>query len=411
MVKPTVGKILFGLGAGAVALLIVAVLRPAPVEADLAEVRRGPMSVIVREEGVTRVIESYLVSSPLAGRLRRITLDPGDAVEAGRTVLAVIEPQDPALLDARTRAEALARVRAAEATAMQAQAGTETALARYDFAENELSRIRSAALAGAASAHELDQAESEHRTAQSDWRAARFAEEIARFELEMARAALEISAGRAGADGAGEPPEALVIRAPITGRVLRVQRRSDRVVSPGDALMELGDPAEIEIVADLLSTQAVRVSPGDRVIIEHWGGSDPLEGVVRLVEPAAFTKVSALGIEEQRVSVVADFVTPPDQRASLGDGYRVEVGIVLWEQDDVLTVPTSAVFRSGEGWAVYRVEPGRTPRARVTPIRIGRQNPVQTEVLGGLEPGDRVVVYPGDRMEEGVRLRAAGGEG
>lgn len=408
MARPTAGIILMGLGAVAVALLIVAALRPLPVEVDIAEARVGPMSVIVREVGVTRVIESYQVSSPLAGRLRRITLNPGDPVEAGRTVLAVIEPQDPTLLDARTRAETQARVRAAEAAVMQAGASVELVLARYEFAENEVARIRSASRAGAASAHELDLAESEYRAALSVLRATRFAEEMARFELEMAQAALDISVGRPAPENSGGPAETLTIQAPITGRVLRLDRRSDRVVSPGDVLMEIGDPADIEIVADLLSTQAVRVSPGDRVIIEHWGGTEALEGVVRVVEPAAFTKVSALGIEEQRVNIIADFVSPPGERASLGDGFRVEVGIVLWDEAEVLTVPTSAVFRSGEGWAVYRIEPGRNARARLTPVRIGRQNPVQTQLLDGIKPGDLVVVYPGDRMRDGVRVRVSG---
>jgi HlyD family secretion protein len=403
MAKPGSAWVLGLLAVSAVAALVAAALWPRPVVVDLASVSRGPMAVILREEGVTRVSESYLVSSPIVGRLRRITLDPGDPVEAGRTVLGVIEPVDPALLDARSRAEARARVRAAEAGALRAGADAETAEARYAFAENELTRIRAAAGAGAASAHEIDAAESEHRTAQAAWRAARFAQEIARFELELARSALEISVASPAA-GAGEPPESLVIRAPVSGRVLRVESRSDRVVAPGDPLLEIGDPADLEIVADLLSTQAVRVRPGDRVLVEHWGGDEPLEGVVRLVEPAAFTKVSALGIEEQRVNVVADFVTPPEGRASLGDAYRVEVGIVLWSGEDVLRVPTSAVLRSGDGWAAYRVEAGR---ARLVPVRIGRQNAEQTEVLGGLGAGDRVVLYPGDRMGDGVRVRAS----
>lgn len=400
MTKPGTGWVLVVLGVLAVAAIIAAAVWPRAIVVDLAEVTRGPMLVVVREEGVTRVSDSYLVSSPLVGRLRRITLDPGDPVVAGATVLAVVEPLDPGLLDAR------ARVRAAEAAASQAGAAAENALSRAEFAENELARIRAAARDGAASPQEIDEAESELRASNASWRAARFAEEIARFELEMARAVLEVSVSRPDSPIPDEPAETLVIRAPVSGRVLRVERRSDGVVSPGDPLLEIGDPSDLEIVADLLSTEAVQVSPGDRVIIEHWGGDAPLEGLVRVVEPAAFTKVSALGIEEQRVNVIADFVTPADQRPTLGDGYRVEVGVVLWEEDDVITVPTSAVFRSGRGWAVYRATGGR---ARVTPIRIGRQNPEQTQVLGGLSEGDRVVLYPGDRLREGVRLEAPGG--
>ncbi len=406
MGRPGTGWVLLTLGVLAAAAVVGAALWPRAVITDLGEVTRGPMSVLVREEGVTRVAESYLVSSPLVGRLRRITLDPGDAVEAGVTVLAVIEPLDPALLDARARAEARARVQAAEAASLQAGAYAETALARYEFAENELARIRAAAQGGASSPHEVDEAESEVRSSAASWRAARFAEEMARFELQLARSALEISVARPDAAAAGEPPETLQIRAPVTGRVLRVGRRSDGVVSPGDPLLEIGDPTDLEIVVDLLSSQAVRVSPGDRVVIEHWGGDTPLEGVVRVVEPAAFTKVSALGIEEQRVHVVADFVTPPERRASLGDGYRVEVGIVLWAEEDVVSVPTSALFRSGPGWAVYRVAGGR---ARTVAVEIGHQNAERTRVVSGLAPGDRVVLYPGDRVRDGVRLRPPGG--
>ncbi|MHC4908133.1 MAG: efflux RND transporter periplasmic adaptor subunit [Planctomycetota bacterium] len=390
--------IIYVLIAGAVIAAITLAMRPHPVPVLAAEIAASPMQLTVDEEGKTRLRERYIVSTPLMGRLRRITLDPGDRVMADETVLAVLEPTDPALLDPRALAEAEARVRAAEAAVRHADAKIDRLQVAYDFAEKELGRLVSAMERGAASEHELDGAKLAESAATQELKAGQFFAEIAEYELEVARAALVFARGDTGEEGIGQ----MDIDSPIDGVVLRVFQESAAVVTPGASLMEIGDPRDLELVIDVLSTDAVRIQPGARVIIDHWGGSAPLEGAVRLVEPSAFTKISALGIEEQRVNVIADLVSPPDQRASLGDGFRIEAAIVVWEANDVLQVPTSAVFRVGEDWAVYAIE---AERAVARMIQAGRRDGRTTQVLGGLKPGDRVVRHPTDAIADGVRVR------
>jgi HlyD family secretion protein len=386
----------------AVLAALVFAFLPEPVAVDLAAVSRGPMQVTVDEEGQTRIKERYVVSAPLAGRLRRIALDPGDVVEAGLTVVATIEPTDPQLLDARARAEAEARVRAAEAAVRQAGANLERVSAKLDFAENELARARDAFEGGGASEREVDELTQLHRIEVKLHRAAQFAEEIARFELEQARSALVHTNPDAEL---AEGHIQFRILAPITGRVLRVFQESVAVVSPGAPLLELGDPTDLELVIDVLSTDAVRIASGDEIVIEHWGGEEPLLASVRVVEPSAFTKVSSLGVEEQRVNVVADFVSPFDDRRTLGDGYRVEARIVLWREDDVLRVPTSAIFRHDEQWCVFAVEGERAVRR---PVEIGRRNGLVAQVAGGLDAGDRVIVHPSDKVTDGTGVAPRG---
>jgi HlyD family secretion protein len=383
---------------GAVAIA----LRPGPVPVDLAAVARGPLLVTVDEDGETRVRERYVVSAPLAGRLRRVDLEAADAVEAGSTILAVIDPTDPALLDDRAQAESEARVRAAQSAIGHAQATLEAARGRLDLAENELARVREAHDRGATTEVEVDRVETAMRTASEDHRAAGFAVEVARFELEQAEAALLLTRDMAGG---GDQGRQLEIRAPISGRVLRVHQESDAVVAPGTPLLEVGDPDELEIVVDVLSTDAVRVVPGARVIIEHWGGDRAIEAAVRVVEPSAFMKVSALGVEEQRVNVIADFVSPRAERAGLGDRYRVEARIVVWSGDGVLLVPTSALFRAENGWAAFVAEGGRARQRRV---EVGHFGAAVAEVVSGLSAGDEVVVHPSDRIADGVRVEPRG---
>lgn len=413
---------------GIVVLGIVAVLawafRPVPIPVDVAPVRRGPIAVTVDEDGRTRIRERYTVSSPLTGRLRRITLDPGDPVREGETIVAIIEPTDPRLLDARELAEAEARVRAAEAAVRRSQAESERARAAYDFAEDELADLREAFAKGGAGPREVEEQESLHRMAMEDHRSAMFGGEIATFELEQARSALLHTTG-----GDGPPEAQFPIRAPISGKVLRVLQESVAVVQPGTPLLELGNPADLEIVIDVLSTDAVRIREGARIVIDHWGGDTPLEATVRLVEPSAFTKVSALGVDEQRVNVIADFVTPFAERATLADGYRIEARIVLWEAADELLVPSSALFRSDapppaaggagnvanaadedaardDGWAVYVVERGR---AVLRQIVIGRRTGLVAQVREGLGPGDVVIVHPSDKITSGARVQRRSG--
>lgn len=385
---------------------LVVAFMPRPVAVDVAEVRRGPLVVTVDEDGRTRIRERYVVSAPLGGELQRISLRAGDPIQAGETVLAEIIPGDPALLDARALAESEARVRRAEAALRRAGPILEQARARLDYAETELSRVRTAFDRGGATQRELEAAMLEMRDAEAEFSAAQFAEEIARYELELAQAALVHTRPLAEQ---GNYVESMAITAPITGRVLRVIQESMAIVSPGAGLLEVGDPTDLEIVIDVLSTDAVRIAPGGAMFIEHWGGERPLNAVVRMIEPQAFTRISALGVEEQRVNVIGDFVDPPEQRAALGDAYRVEARIVTWQDDDVLLVPTNALFRIGRprdndrgAWAVFVVQEGR---AHMRTVRIGRQTPTLAQVIEGLSQGDLVVSHPGDAVADGVRVQ------
>ena len=389
----------------AAALVVLAAiiygLWPRAVEADLGEVARGAMRVTVDGEGKTRIRERYVVSAPLAGSLLRVQLKAGNPVAAGKTILAILEPSDPELLNPREKAEAEARVKAAEAALQQAQARVSAAKQEYELAAGNLARVKKSYQSGATSADEVQMAEVREQVRAEEVRASVFAERVAAFELNLARAAFI----RTNPKSALPPTESrLDILAPVDGKVLRVFQESAAVVTPGTRILEVGDPNDLEIVIEVLSADAVKVSPGDRVIIERWGGPEPLEGRVRLVEPAAFLKVSALGVEEQRVNVIADFTGPCDTRKPLGDAYRVEARIVVWETDDALKVPAGALFRAPGGeWAVFAVREGV---ARLTLVRLGRSNGLEAEVLEGLSAGDRVVLYPSDQIEDGVRVIA-----
>jgi HlyD family secretion protein len=376
---------------GFVAFLLVMALWPESVPVDLARVEQGTLLVTVEEEGETRVRDRFLVSAPVAGQVLRIALEPGDPVREDETVLATFLPAAPHLLDARTRAEAEAAVAAARATLGGARAEEQRAEAALTLARSELERHRELFQQKIVSRQALDAAETAARAAGEALRAAEFAMASAEHQLEMARAGLMQATGGARA---GEPIE---IRSPIDGVVFKRYRWSEAVVPAGEPLLELGDPRQLEIVSDLLSTDAVRVSRGDPVLIEQWGGDETLRGRVRLVEPSGFMKISALGVEEQRVNVIVDFEDPVEAWEKLGDGYRVEVRVVVWEGEDVLKVPTSSLFRKGEGWAVFALDAGR---ARLIPIELGRRNGLEAQVVSGLEAGQEVVVHPSDTLED-----------
>jgi len=386
----------------AAALLVAGLLAysfwPRPVEVDVARAVRGPLRVTVDEDGRTRIKERYLVSAPLAGRLQRITLRPGDRVSAGRTPLAVIEPGDPALLDDRARAEAEARVKASEATRKQAVPKLERARVSHDLAVKELQRVRRMVVGRETTAQDVESAEHKERMSQEEVKTAQFALQIADFELDQARAALTRTRPTSSGDMDSWRFEIL---APVGGRLLRVFQESSAVVTPGQRLLEVGDPTDLEVEVDVLSSDAVKIAPGARAFLEHWGGDRPLLAQVRLVEPSGFMKVSALGVEEQRVNVILDFVNPPPERARLGDAYRVESRIVIWSADDVLKVPAGALFRQGEDWAVFTVENGR---AQLTRVQVGRSNSLETEILSGLEAGATVILHPGDKIQPGGRV-------
>ena len=376
--------------------------KPQPVSVDVETVSTGPMMVTVDEDGKTRIREKYVVSAPLAGRLRRIDLEPGDNTEAGVTLLATIEPGDPELLDARALAQAEARVKAAAAALKRAEPSLKNAQTSLEFAETELGRKRELAAAKALSQELLDDAEMQYKMRSEEYRSAKFAMEIATYELQQAEAAA-IRTNPDSSDAIENGSWNFRIDSPINGRVLRVLQESTSIVSAGTPLIELGDASDLEIEIDVLSSDAVRIKPGDRVVIEHWGGDHDLEGRVQIVEPAAFTKISALGVEEQRVWVIVDIVDPPSERPTLGDGYRVEGRIVTWESDRVLRVPTSALFRDDDrNWCVFAID-GTT--ARTVRIEIAHNNGLVAEVTSGLSDGDNVIVHPSDRVSDGVLIQ------
>jgi HlyD family secretion protein len=380
----------------AVGALVAWALVPAAVPVDVARVERGSLQLVIEEEGETRVRDRYVVSAPLPGRMLRVELEPGDPVQAGNTVVARLQPTDPALLDVRTRAELQARVQAARAAVGRARAEQQRVSADLEFARRDLKRYQELMAAGLASREQLEAMQRSVRTLEEALTSADFAIRTAEYELQAARA------GLLQAEGRGPAPRAAVeLRSPVDGVLLRRRQESETVVQPGQPIVEIGDLRRMEVVSDLLSTDAVKVEPGNRVRLEQWGGAAPLGGRVRRVEPSGFTKISALGVEEQRVNVIMDFDDPLAASKSLGDGYRVEVRIVIWERDAVLKVPTSSLFRVDGQWAVYRVEGERAVLRRVT---AGQRGGLEAELLSGLEEGDTIVVYPSNDVLDGVKI-------
>lgn len=384
-----------GLAAAGAALLAYAFVPPA-AEVDIVQVGRGRLEVTVNEDGKTRIKERYIVAAPLAGELLRIDLHPGDHVVAGETALAAIEPNAPSLLDERTEAEAVARVSASEARLQHTEVQLERAQATYTFARKEHARAETLLPSQAVSQGEYDAAVHRLRTATEDVRAGEFAIQIAHFELQQAQAILT----RARDAGSSGQPR-FDIASPITGDVLRVFQESEGAVAPGARLMEIGNARDLEVEIDVLSSDAVQIPLGAKVYLEHWGSPQPLLARVRLVEPQAFLKVSALGVEEQRVNVIADFVDPVETRARLGDAYRVEARIVVWEADDVLKASAGSLLRHNGGWAVYRMVAGQ---ARLTPVEIGRSSGLETEIVRGLNEHDELIAYPSDQVFDGTRV-------
>ena len=390
-------------GWGAVALLLAAGLAfafwPRPVPVDLGVIDSGPLTVTVDDEGITRVREVYAVAAPLAGRVRRLDLDVGDVVEAGLPTVAPIQPSAPALLDERSRRQAEAEVQAARAAVGYARAERERVQAELDFLLAELDRARRLAERGTVSPVTLDRAEKEVNTAKAALDTAIAALEVRAYELEVARARLSDPAVEPGA------PDACCVRvpAPADGVVLRVLQESEVQVAAGAVLVEIGDPGDLEVVVDLLSSEAVGVEPGAPATLTGWGGPQPLAARVRRVEPFGFTRVSALGIEEQRVNVILDLAAPPAERARLGHGFRVDAHIVVWHADAVPRAPLAALFREREGRAAFGVADGR---ARPRRVGIGRADGRLAQVTDGLSPGETVVLYPGDHIADGTRVAA-----
>jgi HlyD family secretion protein len=403
-----------GIATAALAAGLVYAFWPRPIAVSVAEASRGPMLVTIEDEGETRVKEAYVISAPISGRVARFEGKVGDSVAAGKTVVATIQPSDPAFHDVRTRSELEAAVKAAEAALDLARAQVASAQAASDFARVEYARARELTGRGTLSKSALDRARMEARTKDAALAEAKAAVRVRAFQLENARAALLAPGAGEGAGAAAgaaaragkAPPGATCcfeVRAPVSGTILRIYRESEAVIQAGAPLVEIGDPAALEIVTDLLSTDAVMVSAGDSVLIDGWGGEKSLNGKVRRVEPFGFTKTSALGIEEQRVNVVIDFTDPPEAWKRLGHGYRVIARIVRWRGEDVLRVPLTALFRSGQDWALFKAVDGR---ARKTAVGVGQINTEWAEIRDGLVAGDKILLHPGARIEDGTRVTA-----
>jgi HlyD family secretion protein len=374
-----------------VAAIAAVALWPQSMDVTVVRSERGPMQVTVDEDGETRVRDRFLVTAPVSGRVHRIEIEPGDTVARGKTVLARITPAESPLIDPRTRSELQAAVDAATATVGQARAERQRAATTLERARTTLRRQHELMKAGAIASDDLDIAETGVASAEDALRAAEFTERRAESEVQLARARLSApsSSGRS-----------VDVLSPIDGTVLKRLRQSEGVVPVGEPLLEIGEPNRMEIVADLLSTDAVRISPGADVLIDQWGGGHTLHGRVRRVEPSGFMKVSALGVEEQRVNVIVDF-RDPKEAARLGDGFRVEVRVVLWKENDVLKVPVGALFRQGDGWAVFVVEGDRVRRQTV---QLGQRNETEGQITNGLDAGATLVLHPPDTLTDGTRV-------
>lgn len=393
---------LWSLVAGGVVAGVVYAALPKPVAVDVAVTAEAPLAVAIDEAGRTRVRDKYMVSSPIAADADRITLRPGDRVHVG-TELVRLAPLAPALLDPQSRSAAEARLQAASAMERQARA----TLARVEIAA-ESARVdagtaselaRGGALSGEASRH----AELEARLREEDLSSARFGVQVAVHEVELARATLERAGSLRGKTAAKPEPEEVVLRSPIEGVVLRVLHESAGAVQPSTPLVELGDLDALEITADVLTADAVRIPARAPVAIRRWGGEGDLAGHVRRVEPSAFTKLSALGVEEQRVVVVIELDDPASHGGRLGDGFRVEASIEVWSTPSALTAPLSAIFREGESFAVYVEEGGR---AKLRPVEIGHRATTFVELLDGVSAGARVIEHPGPKVVDGARVEA-----
>jgi HlyD family secretion protein len=380
--------------AGVVIILAIVAMAmwPESIEVNAAKVERGSMQVTVDEDGETRIRDKFVVSAPVAGRLQRIELEPGDTVVRGKTVVARLTTADAPLLDPRTRGELEAATEAARAAVGQARAEFERTTAELARARQTLQRQQELMKAGAIAADSLDAAETAVATAEEARKAAEFAVSRSEYELQTARARLQAPAP------AGRAVEVV---APVSGVILKRLRESESVVPAGEPLLEIGEPGRSEIVADFLSTDAVRIQPGAPVLIEGWGGSEPLHGRVRRVEPAGFMKVSALGVEEQRVNVLINF-DDPSSATRLGDGYRVEVRVVIWHEDDVVKVPVGGLFRRGNDWAAFLID---GEQVRLQTVSIGQRNDEEAQVTKGLSPGQTVVLHPPDTLTDSARVQ------
>jgi HlyD family secretion protein len=387
--RVTRGTILLAIGAAGLIILSAIALRPRPVVVETGAVHFGPLQVTEEDQAETRSHDRYVVAAPVAGRLLRVLLRDGDMVATGQAVAKLA----PVPLSTRERDEATARVDAATGAERSAQAQLQHALEDLAQARREDARLQSLVAQGMASTQAVDQAHTAVVTLGLEVTAARNRATSAAAELRGARVALAAMSDVRATAGAF-----LTIRSPAAGRVLRVLEPSERVMPSGTPILTIGDLAHLEVVMEMLSSQAVRVSPGMPALLLGWGGDHPLRARVRLVEPYGFTKISALGVEEKRTNVILAFIDPP---TSLGDGYRVIARIITWSSPHVLQAPMSAIFRCGSDWCVFVIERGR---ALTRHIRIGHQNEEAVEIRSGLREGERVVEHPPNELSDGVRV-------
>lgn len=374
------------LAGGALAYFL---LRESRIVVDTSKVTQGVLEVTVDEDGETRAHDRFVVASPIPGRLLRMEWEEGDEVHEN-SVVAVIEPLP---LNQQQREEVLARIEAAEANKRTGDARLAHAREDHAQAERDLARAESLAKESVLSVQILEQARSQEATSAQELEAAKFSALAAASEVKVARA------GLLGMDAVSGSNKILSLRSPVSGKILRLVEKSERVISAGTPLVVLGDPTKIEIVTDVLTTDGVNIRPGASVAVEGWGGDHPLRARVRLVEPSGFTKISALGVEEKRVNVISDFVDPHDK---LGDGFRVEARIVTWRGENVLKIPGSAAFRNGNGWSAFVVE---NSRAVQRTVEIGHRNQLEVEILRGLNLGQEVIQHPSNQLRNGTRVR------
>jgi HlyD family secretion protein len=373
---------------------------PRTIRVDMAQVLRGSILITVDDDGETQIRQKYMISAPVAGKLLRMKLEEGDLVQQDVTEIMHIIPADPALLDARARVESEARLEASRAAGLEAEATLASAREALDLTRHHYDRAKKLQQTRSISQAEFEESEHRFRMATAEVRSAEFRSKVRAYEQELAQAALIQSS-----PGDYRKQATMRILSPINGAVLRVLLQDESVVQAGKNILEIGDPQDIEIQVDVLSQNAVLIKPGARVIVEQWGGQRPLHGVVRLVEPSAFLKISALGVEEKRVRVIADLVEGPEERPGLGDGFRIEARIVVRSTDEKsLKVPSGALFRHGQQWSLYRVEGGR---ATLVAVDIGASDGRETEILGGLAEGNTVILHPSEQVRSGTSVRAA----
>lgn len=391
-------RTLLAMAAGAVLLALGWALWPKAVGVESVVIEAGPLRVTVEEEGKTRIRDLYTVSAPVTGKVVRMMLETGDAVRKDVNTVAIFEPTAPPFLDARTMRELEAQIAAQKAALALAEAEVRAAVAELQFAESELRRAQTLAGTNTVSERTLERARIDVDTRKAARARAEANVEVRRRELESTQA--RTTPPDEAVKGEVAPGCCFNVKSPVSGRVLRILQESERVVAAGTPLLEIGDPGNLEIVVDLLSADAVKVREGSAATIEAWGGA-PLRAVVTRIEPAGFTKVSALGIEEQRVRTILRLVEPPPEARRLGHEFRVLARIVTYETKDALRLPISALFRNGDGWAAYAMERGR---ARLTPVEIGQRNAEAAEVKAGMAAGARVILHPSDRVTAGTRV-------